>query len=114
MSDALAIHISEEYKEKSTKQIWLATFSTFITKLLIASTFVIPVLFLELSTAVIVSILWGMGLIAGFSYYIEKKQKSNPASAISEHLIITTIVILLTYFIGKLINYANTTYLHFG
>ena len=53
-SDALGIHVSEEAENTHTaKQIWGATIATFLTKFLFAMTFLVPVLLLSLSTAII-------------------------------------------------------------
>lgn len=102
MSDAFGIHISEESENNhSQKEIWESTIATFLSKFIFALTFIIPILFLELSTAVIVSVLWGLSLIAIFSYYIAKQQKDiKPYRVVLEHLIIAIVVIVLTNYIG--------------
>jgi len=103
MSDALGIHISEESGSKAvTKQeVWESTLSTFFFKFVFALSFIIPILLLSLNTAIIVSIVWGMLLLSVFSFYIAKEKKASPTLAISEHLIIAVIVVVITYFIGK-------------
>jgi hypothetical protein len=59
-SDALGIHVSEEAENKHTiKQIWAATISTFLAKFLFAMTFVVPVILFTLSTAIVISLIWG-------------------------------------------------------
>ena len=101
-SDALGIHISEESENKhSTKEIWQSTISTLISKFIFALTFVIPVLLLELSTAIVVSIIWGLSMLSILSFRIAKEQKANPWKVIAEHLIIALIVILLTHYLGN-------------
>ncbi len=101
MSDALGIHVSEEFENKhSTKEIWESTISTFLSKFVFASTFIIPVLFLQLSTAIMVCVVWGLSLIAIFSYYIAKQQNVKPYKIILEHLIIAIIVIVITHYVG--------------
>ena len=46
LSDAFGIHVSEESENKHTKkEIWESTLSTFFCKFIIASSFIIPVLF---------------------------------------------------------------------
>lgn len=101
MSDALGIHISEESEnEHSPKEIWESTISTFLSKFVVASTFIVPVLFLQLSTAIIVCVIWGLSLIAIFSYYMAKQQSANPSRVILEHLIIAIIVIVITHHVG--------------
>lgn len=100
-SDALGIHISEESENKhTTKEIWESTIMTFFTKFFFAITFVIPVLVFQLSTAIIVSVIWGISLISIFSYRMGIEQKTNPWSIVGEHLLITIIVVIITHFIG--------------
>lgn len=100
-SDALGIHISEESENKHTpKEIWEATFSTFLSKFLFAMTFVLPVLFLRLNAAIIISILWGLFLLSLFSFYLAKEQKTKPWKVIFEHLLIAIVVITVTYYVG--------------
>jgi len=105
-SDALGIHISEESGRKTikTKEIWESTISTFIFKLIFALSFIIPILLFQLKTAVIISIIWGLFLLAIFSFYIAKQKNLNPTKAIAEHLIIAVLVIFITNFIGNFIN----------
>lgn len=104
-SDALGIHVSEESENKhTTKQIWTSTTSTFLSKFIFSLTFVIPVLVFELSTAIIVSIIWGLSLLSIFSFKIAKEQKAKPFRVISEHLAIALVVILITNYVGKWIS----------
>lgn len=104
-SDALGIHISEEAENKhSEKEIWESTFSTFISKLVFALTFIIPVITFDLNLAIIISIIWGLSILGIISYYMAKTQKTNPYKVISEHILIAGIVIILTHFIGELIS----------
>jgi len=103
-SDSLGVHISEESENMhSTREIWESTVSTFLTKFVIASTFIVPVLFLSLSQAIIASIVWGMSLLGVFSYFIARAQKKQPWNIIAEHITIAVIVIILTNYVGGLI-----------
>jgi VIT1/CCC1 family predicted Fe2+/Mn2+ transporter len=100
-SDALGIHISEESEDKHTaKEIWISTFSTFAAKFIIALTFVIPILFLPLTFAIIVGVIWGLSLLGIFSYYIAKQQKKKTWKAIFEHMLIALLVIGITHYAG--------------
>lgn len=104
-SDALGIHISEEAENKhSLKEIWQSTISTFFAKFLFTLTFIIPILFLPLSKAIIVSIIWGLSLLALFSYSIAKEQEVNPWGAVGEHLLIALVVIAITHYAGDWIS----------
>lgn len=100
-SDALGIHMSEEAENKhGVREIWEATASTFIFKFLFTSTFVVPLLIFELSTAVIVSVVWGLSLLSVFSFLMAKEQRISPWKAVGEHLAIALVVITLTHYIG--------------
>jgi len=100
-SDALGIHISEESKNKhTTKEIWEATISTFLSKFVFALMFIIPLLIFQLSTAVIVSVIWGLFLLSIFSFYIAREQKAKSWKVVMEHLTIALVVIVVTHYIG--------------
>ena len=106
-SDAIGIHISEESKEGSTEQhVWVATLSTFLSKLLFALTFVVPVLLFELSTAIVVSVAWGLSVLGVLSYKIAEFQGTNPWKVIIEHVLIAVVVITITHFVGNWISMA--------
>jgi VIT1/CCC1 family predicted Fe2+/Mn2+ transporter len=102
LSDAFGMHISEEAENvHSTKQIWAATVATFLAKFIFALTFIVPILLFNLSTAIIISVLWGLGLIVFFSYYLSDQKKYR---VVCEHLLIAIVVILITNFVGKIID----------
>jgi vacuolar iron transporter family protein len=104
LSDSLGIHISEEsQKKQSEKQIWEATITTFFTKFFIAITFIIPVVIFPLNIAVIASITWGLFIISFFSFYIARQHGIRPYRAVLEHLILAIIVIIVTFFVGRII-----------
>jgi VIT1/CCC1 family predicted Fe2+/Mn2+ transporter len=103
-SDALGIHISEESdKTRTAKQVWGATIATFLTKFLFALTFAVPVLLLPLSVAIIASLLWGLSLLTALSYIIARSQDEPAWKIIGEHLIIASLVLIITHWVGDLI-----------
>jgi vacuolar iron transporter family protein len=105
LSDALGIHVSEEFENKhSTREIWESTFSTFLSKFIFSLTFIIPVIFLPISTAIIVCIAWGLSLMTIFNYYMAKQQKIKPLWIILEHILIAILVIIITHNVGKWIS----------
>lgn len=99
LSDAIGIHISEESDNQSKKKIWSATISAFLSKLFFALTFVIPLITLDLGKAVIASVIYGLIMIGVLSYYIGRKRKQITKTII-EHVGLTIIVMIGTYFIG--------------
>jgi VIT1/CCC1 family predicted Fe2+/Mn2+ transporter len=100
-SDALGIHISEEYEHPgSTKQIWVSTIATLLTKFFFAMTFMVPVLLLPLQTAIVVSLAWGLLALTVLSYVVAKTQGQNPWRVVGEHIFIAIVVILITHTLG--------------
>ena len=104
-SDALGIHVSEESENKhSPKEIWEATVSTFSSKFVFALTFIVPVLLLDLSTAVVVSVIWGLSMLGVLSFAIAKGQKVRAWKIVAEHLIIAAVVIVIAHYVGHWIS----------
>jgi len=100
-SDALGIHVSEEAENTHTaKEIWGATVVTFLTKFLFAMTFVVPVLLLSLSAAIIVNLIWGLSILTVLSYIIARSQGKPPWKIVGEHLMIAIVVIAVTHWLG--------------
>jgi VIT1/CCC1 family predicted Fe2+/Mn2+ transporter len=100
MSDALGIHISKEAERASTQQVWMATATTFGTKFATAATFIIPILFLPLTQAIIASIVWGLLVLTLLSYLMARNQGTQPLHVIGEHLAIALVVVVSTHFLG--------------
>jgi VIT1/CCC1 family predicted Fe2+/Mn2+ transporter len=65
---------------------------------------VIPVVLFELSIAILVSVVWGLGILAILSYKIAMSQGKNPRRVIAEHLLIAIAVIIITHFVGDWIS----------
>ena len=106
-SDALGIHISEESENKHTqREIWEATLSTFLSKFVFALTFVAPVLLLPLSTAIVVSVVWGLLVLSVLSLIIAREQGETPWKIVAEHVVIAMVVIVITHYVGDFISSA--------
>jgi vacuolar iron transporter family protein len=105
LSDALGAHISHESDKKNTKkQIWESTISTFLAKLIYASTFIISLLLFNLSTAIFINILYGLIVLNFLSIYIAKKNKNNIYTVVGEHLGIAVLVMFITYYLGLFVS----------
>jgi len=101
-SDALGIHVSEEAENVHTvKQIWAATATTFLSKFLFSLSFAVPVLILPLTAAILVSLVWGMSILAILSYAVAKAQGAAPWKIVGEHLLIALVVIGITQLVGN-------------
>jgi vacuolar iron transporter family protein len=101
-SDALGIHISEESQNThGEKEIWESTLATFATKFIVALSFVVPVLLLPLATAIVVSILWGLLLLAALSIHLANQQRIPRWKVVMEHVLIAGVVVVLTHYVGQ-------------
>ncbi|MFT5500270.1 MAG: VIT1/CCC1 family predicted Fe2+/Mn2+ transporter [Woeseiaceae bacterium] len=101
MSDALGIHLAQEADpESTTEHIWAATIWTFFTKLVVALSFAVPLLFLPLQLAVAVSVAWGLLVITLLSAYLARLQKVAALPVITEHVLIAIAVVAISHFIG--------------
>lgn len=103
-SDAVGMHFAEETEGiHTTKEIWMSTFYTFFTKFVVAMTFLFPILFFPLITGLFVNIFWSFFLVGVFSYIVAKRQNNHPLKAVFEHYLIMIVVIICTYYLGKII-----------
>lgn len=101
LSDALGIHISQEGNpDADPRSVWLATASTLVTKMLMALSFVLPVLLLELSTAIVVSVVWGLLVLTLLSLQLARERGVAPAPVVLEHLLIAVLVVVVTHYLG--------------
>ena len=103
ISDSIGIHIYQESELLETKEVWLSTFTNFISRFLISLTFVLMVLFLPIKLAAVCTLIWGLLLLSIMSYMIAKDKGINPYSAILEHVSIAVAVVVGSNFIGRLI-----------
>lgn len=101
LSDALGIHIAKEAEQRhSTRHVWHATLATFVAKFGMAATFVVPVLLLPLSLAIVASIAWGLLVIALLSLVMARAQHQRPLPVVAEHVGIALLVVIVTHYVG--------------
>jgi len=102
--DALGIYVSEESDKKNNyEEINESAFATFVAKLFAALSFVIPMFFFDLGTAVLIDIIWGLLLVGIFSFFIARNRGEKPFWVVFKHLIVTIVVIIITNYSGVLI-----------
>ncbi len=104
-SDALGIHVSEESENvHSAKEVWMSTVFTFISKFIFPLTFILPVIYFELSKAVVINIIWGLSVLFFLSYRMAREQNKPAWKVVAEHVFIAIAVILITHFLGTWIS----------
>ena len=105
-SDALGIHLSEEVNRSITERdVWIATIVTFFSKLFIALSFLIAFFIVPCSWAISVNIVWGVLLLALFSFYIARERNMPAWHVIMEHVTIMLGVVVISHWVGKFIAY---------
>jgi len=101
MSDAMGIHLAQESDPDSTHDhIWAATFWTFFTKLIVALSFALPLIWFSLPVAVAVAVGWGLIVITVLSAYLARVQGTPVLNVVTEHLLIAIIVVAVSNYIG--------------
>ena len=105
----LTIAIADAFSDALGGQIWASTFFTFLFKVISASVFIIPIVLLDLETAIWVSLAWGLGVITLISLKMAKENKESYLEVVGEHLGITILVVIITHYIGDFIatNFEN-------
>jgi len=104
-SDSVAMHVSEESEGVHTrKDIWEATLTTFLTKFILALTFVIPIWFVPLDFAVVVDIIWGLSVMTAFNVLLAQSQEESVPRVVFEHLAIAIVVVVITYIVGSFLS----------
>jgi len=109
MSDAMGIHLAQESDPESTHEhIWAATIWTFFTKLIVALSFALPLLWFPLQLAVAIAVAWGLLVITLLSAYLAKVQNNRMLHVVTEHLLIAIMVVAVSHYIGVWVNSAFT------
>lgn len=103
LSDATGMHVSHESKGDGEGS-WVAAGMTFAAKLVIALSFLVPVLLLPLGAAVITSVAWGVAILTAWSWYIAGRNGERRSAAIGEHLLIAAVVLAASQALGLLIH----------
>jgi VIT1/CCC1 family predicted Fe2+/Mn2+ transporter len=58
----------------------------------------------NLSTAILVSVIWGLSLLVIFSFRLAREQKAKPWRVVFEHLLVAIVVIIITHYLGDWIS----------
>ncbi|MFA9459536.1 hypothetical protein [Thiohalorhabdus methylotrophus] len=103
LSEALGMRMSMEAQTEdgSPRQPWAAAGGVFAAKFAMAASFLFPVLFLPPRAAVLASVVWGLGLLAGLSYLTARSRRVPAAPAVLQHLALAAGVVGATNLLGR-------------
>ena len=105
MSDALGIHLSEESGAgNSAAHVWTATLATFLAKFLVAASFALPFMVLELGSGIVAALAWGGMLLTVLSWKLARIQGEHPLPVVAEHLLVAVVVVALSHGVGLWVN----------
>jgi len=102
LSDSVGTHISEETVSRNNKEAFKVMLYTFLSKFFVGISFLVPFLIFDMGLGLMISIIYGILLLGVYSYYIAKKK--DKIRSVIEHVGISLIVILISYFVGQLVN----------
>ena len=103
ISDTLGIHIYQEAEGLSAKEVWLSSFTNFISRFIVSLMFILLILALPLKTAVVCCLILGLFIISFTSYFIAMHKGKNPYLAVLEHIGVAVIVIILSKALGNFV-----------
>jgi VIT1/CCC1 family predicted Fe2+/Mn2+ transporter len=103
ISDTLGIHIYQEAEGLKAKEVWLSSFTNFISRFVVSMIFVIIIIAFPLKLAVVSCLILGLCIISLISYFIAVYKGSNPYIAVLEHLAVAAIVIISSRTLGNFI-----------
>jgi hypothetical protein len=104
LTDALSMHIYQESERRlTTREAFIATWSNFVARLLLALTFVVLFLLLPVGPAVVASAAWGVGLLTLLTWALARERKVSFASELAKHFGLAFAVILASRAIGTFI-----------
>lgn len=103
-AESMGVHFATESETKITKkEVWESTFFTFLCKFIFTTIFIIPVLIFSLHVAIILSVIFGFYVLIILTISIARKRNIEPWKMVIEHILISTVVIILAHYAGKLI-----------
>ena len=105
-SDSLGMYLSVNRADED-KNLWQSLALAFFAKLIIASSYLIPVLLVGSATAMWLSIVWSAILLGVFGYYLGTSDKKNTFGLIAKYLVILAAVSVIAYYIGNIFNGFN-------
>ena len=104
LTDALSMHVYEESRRRlHPREAFAATVSNFVTRLLLALTFVLLVVALPIGSAVVASAVWGLSLLVALTWALARERNVSFVTEAGKHVAAALAVILVSRLIGALI-----------
>jgi vacuolar iron transporter family protein len=100
LADSLAIHAYQESERLAQKEAFRSTVANFLTRFLVAGSFVILVLALPAGRVAPVALAWGMVLLGTLTFFVARHRSVAPLPEVAKHLAVAVMVIIVSRAIG--------------
>ena len=100
LADSLAIHVYQESENLDARQAFRSTVANYVTRLVVAGSFVILAVVMPASSLVPVVLAWGMTLLCALTYFVARSRGAAPGLEILKHLAVAIVVIIVSRGIG--------------
>jgi vacuolar iron transporter family protein len=103
VTDSLSIHVYQESEHLEGRSAFRATLTNFISRVVVAASFVALVIGVPASFLPAVSMAWGTLLLGSLTWALARARHVSPLGEILKHLLVAVVVVLLSRTIGQLI-----------
>jgi hypothetical protein len=100
LADSLAIHVYQESENLESREAFRSTVANYVTRLVVAVSFVTLALLMPARSLVPVVLAWGMALLCTLTYFVARARGAAPGLEVLKHLAVAIVVIVVSRAIG--------------
>ena len=103
LTDSLSIHIYQESEQLEEREAFRATLTNFMARFSLSLSFMLILILFPSGAVTLTSMIWGIFLLTGLTYYVARSRKVRPVPEIWKHLLVALVVIAISRFIGRVL-----------
>ena len=100
LSDSLSVHVYQEAEKLESREAFRSTLANFVTRLLVASSFVVLVIALPRDLLATATVAWGFLLLGLLTFRIARARGARVDKEIAKHVVIAAIVLVISRWLG--------------
>jgi hypothetical protein len=100
LADSLAIHVYQESENLEARDAFRSTVANYVTRLVIAVSFVTLALVVPARSLVPAVLAWGVALLCTLTYFVSRSRGASPGLEVVKHLAVAAVVIVVSRVIG--------------
>ncbi|MGE5090184.1 MAG: hypothetical protein ACM3QY_13735 [Candidatus Levyibacteriota bacterium] len=104
LSDSLSVHAYQEAEGLERREAFLSTAANFVTRLLVASTFVAMVVALPHEWLPVAACAWGFALLALLTHRLARARDAPVAKEVAKHVVVAALVLAVSRWVGTWIS----------